>query len=200
MLQLTVSSAASKIPEGTADHATEPTPAAIWPAVDFADIATRGERVIVAMGGSTVCLEDDAHVVGKICAFANELEDARITLLNMCAERRGMRPQYLHHVRVEGVVGEEVLRGSGEQSRSPRPAAQRRASRSRLAGLRATTDEASAHGQPAQRVQRSGEHVDAGQVDGERVIRCGAVDRRGDRAVPGLAEHPPQPVRTGRTR
>ena len=197
MLQLTVSSAASKMPEGTADHCDGTDTRRNHRRRGLADIATGGERVVVATGGIHRGLEDDAHVVGKVCALANELEDARITLLNMCVEGGGMRPQHLGHVRVEGVVGEEVFRGSGEQRdlRVQQRSVEHRDPVPLACGPPPTKP--MAHGQPAQWIQRSGKHVDAGQVDSEGVIRCGAVDRRGDSAVPGLAEHPPQPVRTG---
>ena len=78
------------------------------------DIATRGEREIVPADGLRRCVEDDAHLVGEIGALLDKLDDARITLLDMGAQRRDMRPQHLGHVRVEGVVGEEVLRARGE--------------------------------------------------------------------------------------
>ena len=72
-----------------------------WPAkaatIPPATRGTRRHRFIGILRG----LEDDAHVVGKVEAFANELEDARISVLDMCVEGSGVWPQYLHHVRVE---------------------------------------------------------------------------------------------------
>jgi hypothetical protein len=47
-------------------------------------------------------------------------------------------------------------------------------------------------GEPPQRVERSREHVDAGEFDG--LPRRASVQRRGQSAVPELAEDAPQPV------
>ena len=89
---------------------------------------------------------------------------------HMGAQGRDMRPQHLGHVGVEGVVGEEVLRARGED-RDLR-IQQRRVERRDPVSLarRPPPPEPMPERQPPQGVQRSRKHIDAGQVDGVRLI------------------------------
>ena len=82
----------------------------------LSSIRAGGERVIVA----TRCRRDrlgenDPDVVGQLGRGSNQLDDARISALDKGIQCRGMRCDELSHVRVEGVVGEEVLSGRSQQ-------------------------------------------------------------------------------------
>jgi hypothetical protein len=79
-----------------------------------ADVAARGERIVVPTGRSSQRVEGDPHLIGQVCALLNQLDDTRITLLDMGAQGSDMRPHHLGDIRIEGVVGEVVLRTRGE--------------------------------------------------------------------------------------
>jgi hypothetical protein len=90
--------------------------------------------------------------------------------LDMGIQRRDMGPQYFSDVGVEGVVGEEVL-GTRGQERDLR-VQQRRVERRDAVPLtrRPPPSQPMSESQPAQRIQRSGKHVDTLQVDAARLL------------------------------
>ena len=170
--QSTVSSAASKIRAGTPLQSMDATPRATGRPGGLV-FGTGRQRVVVAASGchfqnDTRILKSgkqfgpsdafdacDTQLVGELGARAHQVADARIAIVDMHDQGRGVRLQRLGHIRIQGVVGEEALRPDGQQRDLDVEEGTVERRRCRHVGWPATSAAANGQGEPAQRGQPS---------------------------------------------